>query len=170
MLSLTDAIPQYQPSFFAPKKVKVPIYTTAWKIKCLQYLQEKCYSPEEIELSTWKPRRDFSKLIWPDQWITYRLKQPIAIPKYVEEYNYFGVINPMHEFFQEDLSYGIRPMRIYNALINIGGGVLFFIHKSDNSIYKIIGSEVILLNHIQDFKNFLQQKDTLIDWEQRQIG
>lgn len=157
------------PFIALPKRVHVPIYTKPWKIKLIRALQRKRYSLEEMEQEIWCCRSDYSKLVPADQWKTYPLGSKIAIPRLTDEYTDFWTICPVYAFYQEDLSYGVRPMYIYYRLVEIGGGQLFFINKKDHSIYEIGGSDVVLIDNVGDFKKFLQHEETSISWKKTQL-
>lgn len=167
---------RFFPSFFAIREVHVPIYTKAWKIKAIRALQKKVhawhprYALEEMDMENWACRLDFSKHIWPDQWKTYSIKKPIAIAKYTTEHEHCWTIYPMQEFYQEDLSYGIRPIAIYEQLVAIGGAYVWVVKKQSHSIYAAWGSDAFFLDVPQDFKLFLEQQPCSINWKEQQIA
>lgn len=164
------------PYFFAIQKVHVPIYTKPWKIKAIRALQKKVYTwvphfcLEEMEREDWTSRWDFSKFIWPDQWKTYPIQAPIALPKYTSEYEHCWVISPLQAFYQEDLTYGLRPMAIFEQLVDIGECYMWVVNKQDQHIYETKGSQALFLDVAQDFKLFLEQQPSSIPWAEQQVA
>lgn len=114
----------------------------------------------------WYSTIDFSRLIWADGWKTYPFAHKMALPKFVKEYNDFWTVSLDYEFFQENLEFGVRPIRIYKYTVDLGGAQLVLAHKSSNKLYLIGGSSLIFIDFIQDFKLYLQGEQSSIHWEQ----
>lgn len=165
---------RFFPSFFAIPQVHVPIYTSPWKIKALQALERQLYAwhlhhdleeLEELKQRGWPCRWDLSKFIWPDQWKSYALQSPVALPAFTTEYEHCWAIYPQQEFYQEDLSYGVRPIAIFEQLVDIGGGYLWVVDKQNHKIYGLMVGFFSLDTAPQDFKLFLEQQPCSIPWE-----
>lgn len=135
-----------------PREVKVPIYTSKWKIKAIKKLQARFHSQEELEHPNWTSSRDYSRVIWADAWKTYPFEDTMAIPKYTTKHSTFWEIALVHEFCKEDLQFGVRPIFIYRRMMNLGRGPLL-VDDSNGDIYSSDSFQVE--DAIKDFENYL---------------
>lgn len=135
-----------------PQKIHIPIYTSEWKINVLRKLQDYLYSKEELAVQQWQPKRDLSKIIRPDAWKTYLFETPIAIPEYTIEHSNYWEVKLVHDFMQEDIQFGVRPMSVFRYTIDLGKGSIL-VDKKRGLLYQL--GSFVLEDYIADFENNL---------------
>lgn len=149
---ITDFVDWFGLNFLRPKQVKVPIYTSPWKLKLLKRLRNLFYYQEQLQYGN--VEIDFSRLVWPDQWKIYPFEDTIALPKFTKKHQSCWEIMLEHEFYKEDLQFGVRPSSVHRYTIDFGTGPLL-IDNNNGDIYKL-GSGFMFSDYINSFEHYLQ--------------
>lgn len=156
----------YSPNKNVIGEVKIPIYTSFIKKGILKILQY--FFSEKIFIDSFDKKvshKDFSKIIPADSWKIYEvdLNNKIALPQFVREDENSWIVGLVHEFFKEDLQYGVRPITIYFKIFAPGTGPIL-VDKSTQNIYNIGSGIESNFDYINDFALYKKGQKTKLDW------
>jgi hypothetical protein len=151
-------------------EVKIPVYKKKWKLSLLNKLailfkKRADFFGGIVEFEDGISARDYSKIIYPDSWITSNAGY-VAVG--VKELKYVYVMDISNLFLLENLKYGMRPISSYDYSLFSKPEIL--IDKGTGEMYYLGFDSPFKEEKEEDFNAYKENKVSKVNWEKYKVA